>query len=153
MQTLKTDTGHTVRYYTDLTEFPAERRAWLTKYSIEASELDTTPQGLGERIGIISQAIVDNRLVDAQTGLQNLFVGIMGAHAGYAPDALTFGCLIHDVDGVLIDDLSADGLMQVINKLDVSTGEMGRIVESVKKNSQSTESIISLGLTTTALSH
>jgi len=147
MQTLKTDNGHTVRYYTDFDEFPAERRAALTRYSIEASELDTTVQGLGERIGSIMQYYRDGRNGDGETALQNLFYSIQSAKEGYAPDALTFGCLLHDVDGVAVTDLSDTGLKQVIDKLAVSVGEMSRIVESVKKNSTSAVSSISLGLT------
>lgn len=146
MQILTLDSGYTVRYYTDLDEFPAERRAWLTRYQLEAAEIDTTPAGLADRIGTLMGYVQRGETDDALTGLQNLFVALRSAAESYAPDQLSFGVLIHEVDGVPVTDLSPEGLGPLLARLAVPVGEFTRIVATVKKNSQPADSGISLGL-------
>ncbi|MBD2705511.1 hypothetical protein IC229_33175 [Spirosoma sp. BT702] len=133
MQTLNHN-DHTLRYYYYLDEFPAERRSYFTRYLIEASELDSTPEALSERIGSIMQLNAESRTQDVQVALQNLLFSLSAIRIGYAPDELAFGAILHDVDGVAVTDFSPDGLKNLLQPLQLPSGTIAGIIEEVKKN-------------------
>jgi hypothetical protein len=146
MQTLKLDSGHTIRYYNGLDELPAERLSFLTRYGLEAALAPTNSRDIGEAIERIGQDVHAGKTADAMTELQNLYIGVMSVFNGYTPEAYELGCFIHDVDGVTITDLSPEGLGPIMKQLAVPVGQMTDILDEVKKNSDSSASYISLGL-------
>lgn len=149
MQTL-THNGRQIRYYTDIDEFPAGRRSVLTQHQLEAAEFPTNPIELGEKLGAIMTAYNDDRKQEGHIMMQNLYLGIQAIADNYNPTELSFGALIHDVDGVPVTDLSADGLRKLLRELEIPLSTIQRITEDVKKNSAPAASYISLGLETVA---
>lgn len=146
MQLLTLTTGQTLRYYSELDEFPAERRSYFTRYQIESAEIDLSPEAIAARIGGILEMNQRGEADSVAIALQNLLFSFNAIGISYAPDELSFGMLIADVDGVAVTDFTPDGLHRVISPLNIPVGTMARIVEQVKKNSQPTGSVTSLGL-------
>ncbi|WP_080057181.1 hypothetical protein [Spirosoma aerolatum] len=146
MQSLTLPTGQTIRYYSDLDEFPAERRSYLTRYQIEAAEIDLSPEAIADRLGLILQYNAEGRGADVAVSLQNLLFSFNMIRMNYAPDELSFGVLIYDVDGVAVTDLSPEGLHRILKPLQIPLTIIQQVLDDVKKNSQTTESVISLGL-------
>lgn len=146
MQTLKLDSNYTIRYYNGLDELPAERLSFLTRYSLEHALLPTNHRDIGEAIQQISADVQSARTADALVGLQNLYVGVMAIYSDYTPNAYEFGCFIHDVDGEPVTDMSPEGLGPVMNKLAMPVEKMTRLLDDLKKSSDTSVTYISLGL-------
>lgn len=147
MKTLQLESGYTIRYYNGLDELPAERLSFLTRYSLESALLPTTHRDIGEAIQQISGYVQAAQTADALVALQNLYVGVMAIYGEYIPDAYEFGCFIHDVDGVPVVDMSPEGLGPIMNKLAMPVEQMARLLDDLKKNSDTSDTYISLGLT------
>lgn len=149
MTTYTLPNGKRIRCFADIDEFPAERRSWFTRYQIENAELDLTPQAMAQRMGVIMLANNEGRTADVAVHLQNLYLSVVAATEFYAPDALTLGVIIHDVDGTLVTDFSPEGLLNMLAELEIPGGLVREISDELKKNFERVETFTSLGLATT----
>ncbi|MGF7219093.1 hypothetical protein GGR92_005273 [Spirosoma lacussanchae] len=149
MQTKTLQSGHVVKYYNDFEEFPVGRRPYLTRYLSEASELSLTPDQLTQTLGALMQYNLAGDSASVATGLQNLYLSVSAIQEGYEPDALAFGVLLGEADGKPVDDITAEGLKQLLETIKPTYAECHEIVDAVKKNSIFNENRISLALNET----
>lgn len=152
METLKLP-SLTLRYYSDIDEFPIDRRTRWSKYLLEDSAIDTKPDAIKERLTGLASLIAEGKTEDALVTVQNLYFSINAIEGEYDPSHLAFGVLVHSYEintsTTINSDLSEDALRATLVTLGnngLTQKQVTEIVETVKKNSKPSETSISLGL-------
>ena len=125
--------GKKVEIYDNIEELPIIRFHKYNKCLLIDSGVGGDIGGFDMRLEKIIRFIGVNK-EDAIKELQNLRQCVYLIHEEVNPRHLAFATLVKSIDGVLVTDLSDDGLRKIVEQLgNAPVAEVDQIVESTKK--------------------
>lgn len=106
-----------VRVYDSIDEMPIINFQKYNKYLLIDSGIGSDADDIDAHIVHIAKFIKGNNVKKALQELQNMRQNMYMVNNEISPKYLAFAALIHSIDGKEIDDLSDDGLKDVLTKL------------------------------------
>ena len=126
--------GHRVMLYTSIEELPMARFHKYNKNLLIDAGIGGDMTAFDGHIERAVQFIKDGKREDAGKELQNLRQNVYMVISETNPNHLSFACLVKEIDGKPMDDMSDEGLQRVVAMLgDVPVNELMTERESVKK--------------------
>ena len=107
----------TVRVYDSIDEMPIINFQKYNKYLLIDSGIGSEVDDIDAHIARISKFIKSNNAKKALQELQNMRQNMYMVNSEISPKYLAFAALIHSIDGEEVNDLSDDGLKNVLAKL------------------------------------
>lgn len=108
--------GHTVILYDDISELSIVRYSAFNKYMLIDSGIGTDMDSVASHLKKAMLYVNDNP--DQTLGeLKNMLQNIYFISERFNPEYLSFACLVKKLDGRDCDDLSEEGLKEVLDKL------------------------------------
>lgn len=107
----------TVRVYDSIDEMPIINFQKYNKYLLIDSGIGSDVDDIDAHIARIAKFIKSNNAKKALQELQNMRQNMYMVNSEISPKYLAFAALIHSIDGEEINDLSDDGLKNVLAKL------------------------------------
>lgn len=124
------------RVYTEAHEVPMYNFHLMYKYALYASGIGSGGD-IGKRFGRLISYLQKEDLEASIEETNNLMSAYYLALEGIDPENLSLCCLIHSIDGVVINDYSQENLILIDKKLSkagLSKLELKSILDEVKKN-------------------
>nr|DAV62518.1 MAG TPA: hypothetical protein [Caudoviricetes sp.] len=107
----------TVRVYDSIDEMPIINFQKYNKYLLIDSGIGSDVDDIDAHIARIAKFIKSNNAKKALQELQNMRQNMYMVNSEISPKYLAFAALIHSIDGEEVNDLSDDGLKNVLAKL------------------------------------
>lgn len=107
----------TVRVYDSIDEMPIINFQKYNKYLLIDSGIGSDVDDIDAHIARIAKFIKSNNAKKALQELQNMRQSMYMVNSEISPKYLAFAALIHSIDGEEVNDLSDDGLKNVLAKL------------------------------------
>lgn len=107
----------TVRVYDSIDEMPIINFQKYNKYLLIDSGVGSDVDDIDAHIARIAKFIKSNNAKKALQELQNMRQNMYMVNSEISPKYLAFAALIHSIDGEEVNDLSDDGLKNVLAKL------------------------------------
>lgn len=107
----------TVRVYDSIDEMPIINFQKYSKYLLIDSGIGSDVDDIDAHIARIAKFIKSNNAKKALQELQNMRQNMYMVNSEISPKYLAFAALIHSIDGEEVNDLSDDGLKNVLAKL------------------------------------
>lgn len=107
----------TVRVYDSIDEMPIINFQKYNKYLLIDSGIGSDVDDIDAHIARIAKFIKSNNAKKALQELQNMRQNMYMVNSEISPKYLAFAALIHSIDGKEVNDLSDDGLKNVLAKL------------------------------------
>lgn len=126
--------GHSVKLYTSIEELPMSRFHKYNKYLLVDAGIGSDMTALDGHIDRVVQYIKDGKREEAGKELENLRQNVYMIISETSPKDMSFACLVKEIDGQEVADVSDEGLQKVVKLLsDVEVKELTRESEAVKK--------------------
>ena len=107
----------TVRVYDSIDEMPIINFQKYNKYLLIDSGIGSDVDDIDAHIARIAKFIKSNNAKKALQELQNMRQNMYMVNSEISPKYLAFAALIHSIDGEEVNDLSDDGLKNILAKL------------------------------------
>lgn len=107
----------TVRVYDSIDEMPIINFQKYNKYLLIDSGIGSDVDDIDAHIARIAKFIKSNNAKKALQELQNMRQNMYMVNSEISPKYLAFAALIHSIDGEEVNDLSDDGLKNVVARL------------------------------------
>lgn len=107
----------TVRVYDSIDEMPIINFQKYNKYLLIDSGIGSDADDIDAHIARIAKFIKSNNAKKALQELQNMRQNMYMVNSEISPKYLAFAALIHSIDGEEVNDLSDDGLKNVLARL------------------------------------
>lgn len=107
----------TVRVYDSIDEMPIINFQKYNKYLLIDSGIGSDADDIDAHITRVAKFIKSNNAKKALQELQNMRQNMYMVNSEISPKYLAFAALIHSIDGEEVNDLSDDGLKNVLAKL------------------------------------
>ena len=127
---------HTVTIYQSIQELPERRHQEFQYYLLQETGIGSTVTAVEQHFERLASFITHNMQQEAADELANLHYNFSFALERFSPASLAFGCLVAAVDEVATDDLSEEGLQQLVTRLStygLSAGHVEELNSFVKK--------------------
>lgn len=138
MRTVKLESGNSFEIHESQKQLPINRYTDFQKYLLQEAGVGSTIEDLDRHFKLLDTFLGAGALEDAMRERHNLHIGLYLQINKINIEHISFACLIHSINGILLKDFSETHLIQVCREL----GEMGLtqehvsdILEAVKKNS------------------
>lgn len=126
--------GHKVTLYTSIEELPMARFHRYNKYLLIDSAVGGDMSAFDAHIERVVRYIRQDKRDEAATELDNLRQNVYMILEQTTPRYMSFACLVKEVDGKVVDDLSDEGVRKVLEMFsDVPVGELTAQYDAVKK--------------------
>ena len=126
-----------IKFYQDIDETPVDLYNLFNEYSLKDSEIGNTMEAIDKKHSNLATLIAHKRHEDALQALNNLYQTYWSALNGVNYKSLSFGCFIHSVDGIKVEDYSEDGLkllLHTLSKRGLTMKIVKQEIANVKKN-------------------
>lgn len=134
---VKTRSGKILRMYESCKEISAERMNEVHKYSMVDTGVGSTFQEVWSHFAMQDKFLNAGDLDGAKKENHNLMMNLNFMIEKIDTKSLSFACLIHSADRVVITDFSQDALIDLskkVNKWGIPYSRVKFIVEDLKKN-------------------
>jgi len=121
-----------VEIYDSIQTITIDRYRKYQLYSLMDSSVGTSIQSMQQSIGT-AIAKIDVNAEHAKKDLQNIQVAMELVSNNVDPSLLSFAVLVKSINGDLTNDLSEDGLQDVVNRLARSGTTMGKIIDALEE--------------------
>lgn len=129
--------GHKVTLYTSIEELPMARFHRYNKYLLIDSAIGGDMSAFDAHIERVVRYIRQDKRDEAATELDNLRQNVYMILEQTTPRYMSFACLVKEVDGKVVDDLSDEGVRKVLEMFnDVPVGELTAQYDAVKKKNR-----------------
>lgn len=126
--------GHTVEYYDAIDALPIVRYHRYQKALLIDAGVGADIVSFDQRTERIRRFLMKGDNENARKEMENLRQCVYLIQTGLSPKHLAFAALVHKIDGKIYEDLSDDGLMEVVKILsDGTQEEVQKAVETAKK--------------------
>lgn len=123
--------------YSSIKELPQSRYRTMQHYLLHDSGIGNTMADIDRHLNNSIVFLSNSKTAECKTELANLRYSFYSMINGIDYKTKAFACLVKEIDGVLYDDITADGLntaVEAITALDLSNDELENIWMDVKKN-------------------
>lgn len=133
MKTVKMG-GKEVKLYDSIDEMPVTNFQKYNKYLLIDSGVGSDVDDIDGHITKLARLITADEKAKALQELQNMRQNIYMVNSMVSPRHMAFAALIHSVDGEKVDDLSDDGLKDLLERLrGAKRSQMVELLEGLKK--------------------
>lgn len=125
---------HRVSLYNSIEELPMVRFHKFNKCLLIDAGIGSDLTAVDAHIERAVRYIKDDKRSEAATEMENLRQNIFMVLQGLSPSNMAFACLVKSVDGKPQDDLSDEGLINVLSLLgEITQKELAALQDAVKK--------------------
>lgn len=124
------------RIYSEAHEVPIANHHLMYKYALYASGIGSV-NDIGKRFNRLLTYLQKEDTTSAIEETNNLMGAYYLALQGIDPDNLSLCCLIHSINGVVVNDYSQENLIEmdkILSRAGLSKVQLSAILEEVKKN-------------------
>lgn len=128
--------GHKVNLYNGAEDMPMKRYQRFNKFLMLSNEVGSDFADFNRRSIKAVEFLKKEMVKEAIQELENRRQMVYNAFMEYSPSGRALAILVHSIDDVVYNDISADGLQIVIDKLDeigFTQNETVSNVDAVKK--------------------
>lgn len=125
---------HKVEFYDTIEDMPVERFHRLNRYLLVESGIGSSVEAVDQRL---SQTIAFLKVGDRDSAIQeleNLRQSVFLVCEGISPKDRAFAAIVSKIDGIPMQDMSEDGLDEVLRRLpELTIKELSQTIAEVKK--------------------
>lgn len=128
--------GTKVTLFSSIKELPLSRYKAMQNYVLQDSGIGNTMQDIDRHLQNTVVLLGKEKLTESKTELTNLRYSFYSMVNGIDYKTKAFACLVKQINGLMCDDISTDGLnttVEALETLGITVGEVDELWQDVKK--------------------